>query len=142
MSQTEKAKAFMSNRSHAVRIPAEDPQTGDVSLSQAQPKSWEEIFAALMRLKSPMTFWRIAGMAHPRCAKNCDPVLQNARCASNSKMVILSSGSQPSERLGGKALNYRLTSQQSRAAIQRGGNWITRSNFMQMRTRSSSLLLG
>ena len=55
----EKAKVFMSGRSQAVRIPAEyrftqkevyirrDAQTGDIILSQAEPKSWEEIFATL-----------------------------------------------------------------------------------------------
>ena len=58
MAQFSKAKVFMSERSQAVRIPAEfrftadevyirrDPQTGDLILSQA-PATWEEIFAAL-----------------------------------------------------------------------------------------------
>ena len=58
MTQIAKAKAFMSGRSQAVRIPAEyrfstnevyirrDPQSGDLILSEA-PGGWDEIFAAL-----------------------------------------------------------------------------------------------
>ncbi len=57
--RAEKAKVFMSGRSQAVRIPAEyrftqkevyirrDAQSGDIILSQKEPKTWEEIFAAL-----------------------------------------------------------------------------------------------
>lgn len=67
MSQTLKARVFMSGRSQAVRIPAEfrfsadevyirrDPQTGDLVLSQV-PSSWNEIFAAIDEAKFPREF--------------------------------------------------------------------------------------
>lgn len=67
MSQTLKARVFMSGRSQAVRIPAEfrfsadevyirrDPQTGDLVLSQV-PSSWDEIFAAIDEAKFPREF--------------------------------------------------------------------------------------
>lgn len=66
MAETAKAKVFMSGRSQAVRIPAEfrfktnevfirqDPQTGDIILSQVP--SWSEIFAALDAAQLPEDF--------------------------------------------------------------------------------------
>ena len=78
MIHTAKAKVFMSGRSQAVRIPAEyrfkekevyirrDAQTGDVILSQAAPKSWEEIFAALDAAGVPDDFLADRGDGPPQ----------------------------------------------------------------------------
>ena len=67
MEQASKAKVFMSGRSQAVRIPAEyrfttdevyirrDPQSGDLILSEA-PGGWDEIFAALDKVRFPDDF--------------------------------------------------------------------------------------
>ena len=67
MTQTKKAKIFMSGRSQAVRIPAEfrfrtsevsirrDPASGDIVLSQG-PGTWAEVFAALDQAQVPEDF--------------------------------------------------------------------------------------
>jgi antitoxin VapB len=79
MTQSEKARVFMTGRSQAVRIPAEfrfrteevfvrrDPQTGDLILSQA-PSTWNEIFTALDEAGFPAEFLndRQQGVAEER----------------------------------------------------------------------------
>lgn len=71
-----KARVFMNGRSQAVRIPSQyrftadtvyvrqDPQTGDLILSQA-PGSWEEIFAALDDAGFPADFLTGRGAPEP-----------------------------------------------------------------------------
>jgi antitoxin VapB len=79
MTQSAKARVFMTGRSQAVRIPAEfrfrveevyvrrDPQTGDLILSQA-PATWNEIFTALDDAHFPDEFMndRRQGVAEVR----------------------------------------------------------------------------
>jgi antitoxin VapB len=67
MTNSEKAKVFMTGRSQAVRIPAayrfaanevyirRDPQTGDLVLSEA-PSDWDQVFAALDQAQFPEDF--------------------------------------------------------------------------------------
>lgn len=68
VTESRKARVFMSGRSQAVRIPAEfrfstdevfvrrDHRTGDLILSQEAPASWDEIFAALDEAGFPEDF--------------------------------------------------------------------------------------
>jgi antitoxin VapB len=79
MTQTARARVFMSGRSQHVTIPAEyrftadevyvrrDPESGDLILSQA-PANWDEIYAALDHAAFPDDFLanREQGVAEER----------------------------------------------------------------------------